>query len=62
MRVKTLKRAAGRIVFGPDEELDLPDDQALELMKCEAVVSLEKATPLQKHRSKNKIRPKIQGE
>jgi hypothetical protein len=42
MKVLTLKRAAGYITFEPGEELDLPDDQAQELIACGAVVSIEK--------------------
>lgn len=40
MKVLTLTRAAGRFTFGPDEELDLPDDQAQELIACGAAVAI----------------------
>jgi hypothetical protein len=42
MLVLTLKRAAGQISFGPDETLDIPDDQVQALIDCGAVVPAEK--------------------
>jgi len=45
MLVITLKRAAGRIAFGPDQQLDIPDDQVQELIDCGAVVPVKKPEP-----------------
>lgn len=48
MQVVTLKRAAGRFTFGPDETLDMPDAQARELIDCGAVTPVAKPEPPEK--------------